>query len=935
MNVHPETAVALEFSESMAASTVATAFEVVEMGQGGGPVSLLPTALVAEGRLLVLLPSTDLEPGSAYNVRMVQNAVVTDLNGSQLSVGMDRVVGSFTVANTAPATPVLVTSFPRSQTNGQGTTTSIAVVFDRPIDPATINTSSFAVTVDGATPAFNPLPDPYTFIGTGGVPTDDTRLFVYRSVDNEGDPVAFPVEGMVEVNLSPVGNQIRSIDGGTLANSRVEFSVAPIGTPLAARIVSAPTDAIGIANIDGTQPLMLEVDLLDGQEGDRLGVFWFGTVPNSNPPRLGSLFREFTLPAAATTVQLDEEDLDLASSTSPPEGRFEDGELALAVSHRRGADTSAVRRLDVDGEIADLQDPILDLTAPMLLGLGPSGSQVAEFRSDLGGLSLVGRASEQLRAVSVIAAFANNDPQPPVVGEGPALLPPVAGSSPAGFFVARPAGSGVIEHALLPVAFDVTLFDRALNQGTSVSASFTQLGAVSPSANVPVGMFLVEAFDAQTLAPVAGATVYVHDRSGSSIAFVVRATTQADGTAFLTAATSAEPVITVDAGGYDLFTLYNASPRVGVPLERTSPQTAGLGGQVSAPDDEFNNDMRLVADSRQDPLAGLSPVSTCSFNGPTGRFFCSFSGISVLSDLLGSTGFVAVRFPQDEQDFSAASFLLGHGLLVPSGPAEEGMSSMETVETRGMLEGLENEAGAIDGNPDEDPTALSTAGTGLGTTAAGFPQIRVEGRVPGLRSTALIGLGAAFVPNGNPGDLWDVRWAFPGSADFTADSGDDELGKLVTSGTIEDDLLLRCTVEDTEGNVAGIREERGSVGATLTALAIPNVQSPGAGSNSGSGSYSIVFDDVLAGSGMFRASLRDSAGRGWKLHRADDSSNPTTELPLPVDLGGGSFLTDGPIDLSVSAFALPSFTPANFLWSDIERDHTGFAHSREITFTQP
>ncbi len=936
------TPIVLRFSESMLAGTLGGAFEVRQTsGAGGGMVPLAGVSTVADGRLVVLLPSTALTNGQSYEVSLADTAEVTDLTGT-LFEPADPVLGTFTVAATDPTAPRVVATWPVNGSTGASTTTEVVAVFDRTLNLGTVSATSFRVRVDSNAPTFNPAPTALTLVGSGGSVVSDSRVLRWRSVDSSNEAVYLGRGLDGELTISPGTNAndtIRTSGGTAVGTVTVTWDFNSIDAPVSARIASDPDDAIGIASLDGTDPLEVEVTLVDGQVGDTLTTLVFGTLPDTNPSRLGARQRTYSLTVAGTLVTLTEAELDLASSTAPVTARFDDGPLAFAFSLTRGGATTPVRRLDVDPSAAGLQDPLLDVTAPSLQGFGLSGTNVLTFTSDGRDLTLNGRADEALRSLVVTTAMGDNAPMPPVVGDGAGgLLPPVVGAREAGSFVARPVPLGLLDPGAGPLAFDATAYDRALNPAPPVSATFTQVGTVRDSSAVPAGMLEVHAFDAGTLLPIAGAVAYVHqDGGGGNLTFSNSAPADVTGSALLM-----DPggtlVVTVDAAGYDLFTLHGVvTNRISVPLVPTGTTSAFLQGAVETPSTQLGTLDRRLGDARYrrgDERLGI--VNACTFDAGSGLFSCSFGPLPVVPERLGALGFVAVSVPADVMFWSHLTFLRAAAFVAPSPAIAPALVGTETVPVAGLL----NAAGA---DPEELPIDgpqpvlnASAAALGLGTLD-GDPGIVVEARVPGVPGTVPVGAGVAFAAGAN---AWDVRCAYPGAADFLPAVG--QLGSLVTTGAIEQELLLRAEVRDTLGAVAGARPTVSSAPVSLQPLAIPLVQpplctmAPGlCGGSSGAPPYAISFGDVISGTpGIYRVDLTGPLGRGWTIWRAD-GGGATASVGVPADAAGNPFLPDGTIACEVSAYAWPGFVPTSFAWTDVERRHAGFAHASPIQYAQP
>lgn len=928
--------IAIFFSESMSSSGLSGAFELQPLG--GFPIPLPTAVLAGNGRVLILLPPTQLQLDTQFDLVHVQDADVADRTGQTVLWSQNGLVGSFTTAATAPAAPRVLATFPPDNGAQHGATTEIVVVFDRPIDGGTMSTSSFVVTVDGVAPTENPEP---TAIGLAGV-ASDSRVWRWRSVDSNQVPVPLGAAAgaHVVVTLSPAGNSIEAVGGAVLPTTTFDFDVAPFSAPTAASITSAPSDGIGIDDISGAAELAVEVDLLDAQAGDQLSLWMFGREPNVPvSPQLIALHREVPLVPPFTSFTMTAQEIDLLLSASPVRGRFADGAITFAFQVRRGANVSPVRLLDVDPAKTGVQSPVLDTVAPVILGLGTSGSAAGSFVSDQRDLVLVGRASETLRRAEVVTPLGDNALVP---GE----VAPVVGSHSGGLFVAAPVPLGVLDPADQPVSYTLTVYDRALNPATVSSApigsggGFRQVGASGPGSAPPAGPIAVAVFDATTLAPVAGAALFTHENLGGVVFDVPlgTATTDLQGLATIPAAPLGETILTVVAAGYDLFTFDNLpTDRIGIPLQPTVLASATASGTVNSTSTFLNLLTKNVADSRVPEIGPtVFPVAPCAFDSPDQRFECPFGPISIRPRRIGTQCAHIVLPPPDPLFFTALTFLKGFELSIPVPPANPGTIAAGSITLPFLFDepGVDAEERPLDA----PPLVLSSA---LWPGLPAGPIVRVEATSPGLPGTSTVGQGVSF-DDFLPPDTWGIRAAYPGAVDGTLDSPTDELGRLVTSGTVDGDLLLRAEVVDADGNRGGARPRFSLAPATLVPPAAAFLATTTPPVNGGGFSFDLAFEDVLPDAalepGLYRVTLVDAAGRRWTIWTPDrpDAAGPDAVVNVPYVGAGNTFpLAAEDVDCRISAYAWPALDVALFLWSDVEREHDLFSHSRTQTFTPP
>ena len=929
VTLHPDSPVALVFSESLSAASLSGALRLEVAGSGGfGAPVLIATSLVADGRVLVVLPAQPLTLGSTYDLVWTDDAEPADLQGQLLEIPEDRVAGSFKVATTQPATVRLLGAFPADLSINQSGVGEFVALFDRRLNVQTVTATSFDFKVGGVEPAFDPLATPVS-VTSGASTTSDTRAFRWRSIDGAGNAAPLGPGLQVDCSLSPVGSKIAAVDTSLLAPVHTRYSVASVSPALSAVIASLPSDAVGLDNLTGPATLDLQVDLTSVQDGDRLGLFLFGNSVGTDHKRI-ALFRELSLSAPALVVHVGEDIVDLA--TDQDLGRLADGTLDIAVRLQRGSVVTPLRRLDADLSVAGLQSLLLDLTRPTLTGLGTSGTNKTSFRSDLGDFSLVGRASERIRAVEVSTLLGNNG-----------TVPAVVGSTPQGLFVAAPVLLGNLTPAQLPLAFDAQIYDNALNAAaTPITATFTQVGASGPGAALPGPTIDVEVFDAATLAPITAALVMVHEDSGGLVLPVDAQLTLATGQVTLAAGLAGETLVTVDAAGYDLFTFEDVpTDRLSIPLVRTGTLPSTVGGIAGSADDDFDQFDRSIVDSRRNLLSEpLIPVGGCVFNPQSQAFECAFGPAVIRPNLLGAASLLAVEVPPSELNYNVVTFLRGFQIGIPVAPALPGALSSLKLVTTALLDdpAVVPEERAIDG-PSLNLNLGSVTGVALGSLS-GAPRILVEARVRGVPGSTAVGQGVAFDQGGN---VWRVRSAYPGAVDGIADTPQDLLGKLVQDGVIDPDLQLSCEIRDTLGARAGRRPRLSQLGANLAPISAPTIVSPLPGAGTGGATFDLTFSNAIPDSagtpGLYRATLQAGAGgRRWTLWRPDlnNASGATRTIHVP-DLAAlaGTALPDGPITAQVEAFGYAGFTASDFHWSDLEREYDAFSAGVPVGFTQP
>jgi hypothetical protein len=926
------TPIVLVFSESMSPEAgsqtpppagLQTAFQLTTTN--GAPIPFSTGALVGDGRVLVLATSIPLPANSTFSLQKQVGSLVVDRTGQELSGPVGGVFGSFTIPQVDPPTPKVVATWPQDHATNQSGTGEIVVVFDRPIDPTTVDTDSFAVTVGGSTPANNPPPRAAD-LGNG----PDNRVFVWQSVDAQGHPVDLGESASVVVTLSPLGHQIKDTTGAIVAAQNVSFTTAAFPAPLSAAITSVPNDAIGIDQISGPADLAIQVSLSGAQAGDFLTLTMFGGNPSTavNPP-LMALKREVALVAPFDSFTMTADEVDLLQGTNPVKGRLADGTVAFAFQLRRGSVSSPVRMLDVDATTAGVQSPILDTVPPQVFSLGATGTSFAAMRSDVRDVVLFGRASEKLTKALVRTALGDNETTSGVV-------PPVAGSTDSGTFVAAPVRLGVVDPANLPLDFAMTVYDRALNSAVVQSSTtdptdgFRQLGASGPGTALPGGNVSIEVFDAVTLAPISNAEVYVHQELLGAVTAVnaVPVLTDVNGLATLAAPASGTTIVTVRKTSYDLFTFQGVpTSRVSVPLSAIALPAGHVTGTVgpisSSEATDLNTYVRAATDSRRlDTADPFNAVASCTPTGGPSDFECPFGPFDVRPGRIGAESAVTVRFPTSLGTYSPLTFLKTAAVALPLPSVPPSGNAVTNIPIPFLLD---------DGTLDPEELPIDAPGQMLSTdnwpTLQGGPEITVEATSPGLSGTLIVGRGVAFDAS-PPAGAFVVRAAYPGAADGIQDFPGDRLGSLVTNGTIDPDLFIGVEVADAAGSRAGSRPRFSLSTGFLEPPAVPVLAANPFAANSGGEALDLTFPDVLPdavsppGRGIYRVRISDSTGLGWTLYVPDppDAAGGNVVVHLP-DLAGVFPLASGPAGVAIAGWSWPGLDLSRFLWTDIDREH--------------
>jgi hypothetical protein len=940
--------VVLVFGESIAAGSLAGGFVIVQdLTLPGGPATSPPVplngVLVAEGRVAILSPPS-LVAGATYRVRTAEQKRVRDLTGQLLVEPATGDLVTFTVAETNPVAPRLLTSWPPAGSTNAGQLTSIVAVFDRPMNPLTVNPTSFRVLVDGGPAAFDPPAQVLTVPSPFGGDVPESRVFTWRSVDPAGTPRSLGRNLPVELRLSPVGGSaIESSTGQALAPVVATFGTAPIELPLGAELLASgpeiPDDAIGRAQLDGSAPLMMLVRLaLPAEAGDVLRVDLFGTGFGV-PPRIHARSRTVELSAGQREVLLEAADLDLVASSAPLSARFADGPVAFAFQHQRGAISSQVRLLDTDPSQAGVQHPLLDIDPPSLSGLGFQGLTL-DLRSSLPGLVVTGRADEPVRAVRVEALLLGGT-------QTNGALPRAVGADASGRFIAAPIPLGLLDPSEGAIPILVTVFDRALNPSPVLAGSYTQIGAVGPGLAPAGDEVSVRVYSSVSLAPLAGARVFVHEDDAGVLGPIDLAVTDASGRASVATGSVGTTILTVEAPGHDLFTFQGVTTaRLDVPLTPTAPGTAAVVLAVTSPLADLPQLTLLAADSRRPAELGPTVASqSCFFNPFTQTAECAFLPIPVAAHSPGGLSLFAVESSAGNGPAFAQVFLKAFDLVMPLAPLEAGGSQVLSLEIPRLLDsiGADPEQAAIDVPPHALLAGVNVPGLNA-AALSGTPRVSVQALPVGIPGAVAVGLGRTFPVTPTS---WAVRAAYGGVADGTQDGPDDQLGELVRLGSLDGDLFLQAELVDLLGNRAGARARFSTTTLVLDPPGVPTVQGAQVEGGSRSLAFTVTVTDGLFDAdlqpGLHRVRVTNATGRGWELWTVDrpDAAGGSFLALFPdiAALGGTGLGGSGTFAASASTVAWPGLDTGSalggFLWADMAREHELYSSSAPLLFSAP
>ncbi|MEY2747007.1 MAG: Bacterial Ig-like domain [Planctomycetota bacterium] len=931
-NEDPGTPIVLVFNEAVSGSNPGTAFQLV----GDDGITTLPIAassVVGDGRVLVLYPlpgGGELTLGAGFSLRLREGQQLVDRNGQALQPPSDGVFGSFAIADEAPAAPKVLAVHPADLSANAPTTSEIVVVFSRPMDETTVVDASFIVKIDGQDPRFDPDP---AAVSLAGVQTD-TRVWRWRSVDDDGVARSLGVDNEVAVTLSPTAARILDEDGRQLPIFEFDFRTASVSQPSGARIASFPDDAIGRDALVGPADLAIEVVSPDAAAGDRLEFYIYGRDPAvaENAPLI-SLYREVPLEAPFTTFTLTAAEIGLLSSSSPLTPRVKEGSIDFAFAIKRGSARTGVELLDVDAELAGRQSPVLDLTPPSLVGFGATGTNTLVLRSDQRELCVLARANERVTAARVTALGVDNE-----LVDG--VAPLVAGSDDSGLFLAAPvAGLGAGGLFDAPVPFALVLYDRARNASPSINATFQQRGGATLDAIEPEEL-VVEVYDALNLAPIPGANVHVHKAGGAGYVEIDRGVTNSSGVFALDLLPGrvTEAIVTIDAAGYDLATVSGVQgSRTSIGLAPTEPGAATVAGTLASVNPLLGTSSvaKSARDARQDPRAVPIAVASCGFSSANQRLECNFPATAVRPRATGALSGFATTPALAPQVFNAQAFLVGLAVQFPVPPGQGPNQTGLLLSMDPLLADPATPASYAAFEP-----AVLAVQAPAGATVGADPRARVEGLAPGLGVPVAVGLGQVFdaLPN-----AWAVRSAAGGIV-FGGDDSDPEdvvpPGELVAKGAIDPDLFVRVDLDYQGGGSAALRPRISAPPAPLTfPEGVDSAKDLAFSRPALSAAIELSYAGETAPAEVHRVQLAGSGARGWTIWAVKPAGAAQVLVPLPL-IGAGATLpiqpgAGGNYQVTVEGCSWESFDPTNWSFADLEREATRIYRSPALATPIP
>ena len=365
-------------------------------------------------------------------------------------------------------------------------------------------------------------------------------------------------------------------------------------------------------------------------------------------------------------------------------------------------------------------------------------------------------------------------------------------------------------------------------------------------------------------------------------------------------------------------------------LTRTTsaPGDAAVAGLVTSafPTGSFLDTSNVIADSRQPFGARPDDAGLCAVVTQTARYECPVGPLPVNSGRAGAATFLATSQDLPIVAFNPLVYLRGFALSAPLAPLEAGAEAGVELAAGDQLPLLPPEQQAIA----VPPHALSGAGLpGIGALDGDPLLVTVEAASAGLSGALTVGRGIAY-------DLGPDSWSVLSALAGVAGPG----GDLSQRAAIDPDLFLRAELRGASGSVAVARPRLSVSGNVLTPVDAPQILSPAPGGMAPAAGFNLVVDDTvpdaLGGEGVYRVRLEGPSGRGWVLMGLDTADGAGDILiPVPdIAAGGGMGLAQGTVTATAEVLH-GTFDRGEFLYTDLERLHTGYGRAAPITFQVP
>lgn len=881
--------IVVEFSESMHEDSI---LPTTRAGNDAkivvrvkGQTQNLPATydFLASGRLLVIRPtSLTNQNNPTYQVLALPGPRDTDGIDLQVANTAGDVLAEFQVnQDESIKNGRILTTFPRHNQRDMIREAPYYVVFDRPCTLSSVTTGNLRVRPQGGVGIVGTI-EPALSAGT----VDDPRILRFQP--NTALAAATTYELVVDDTiLFPNGGKLDFQRRTPFATFRTVGPAAP-GSVVVGNPVAGFPDKINRGNFAA---LTLHVAVpADAQVGDKVVARIYGGDRSTTATGDLAFFeRSTTLAAAgAQTVSVDFGGA-LGSLARP---KLDEGNVTYAAQLQRGSEHSGYALSGTADQ------PLLDVTPPTLVKLGPPGSATGhDLYTDQESFVAYGQASEQLAKAALT--------------DGIETEVELFASSSDGRFVLEPLSLGRLP---APRPYSLNLTDRAGNMlAGPVTGNIVQRGVVN---GIFAGTLVVEAYDLATLAPVANATVLVDEDPVTKPATVQHlGTTDAQGRVEFPGIGGSTRTVTIVRAGYHLITLYGtAAARVCLPLRPLPNATATFEGTVTF--QPGAGATALIGNNAIDDPTLLAVATTTSAA-------TTIPATAILPNRMQViTGFGGVFEPTTATGYTVQGFqMLGPTMAVPTppgAPAAPGATSTQSL----VLINAPNTTTSVNGTAAKDFALAS--GLDTGNLVGGRPIVRMMASLTGFGGQTLAGVGRAVAAGG---------------ASFTVQA---TFGNPLVAGfQAYSPLLWLCTeAKDTAGRVS---RHRGLYLALFGLVdptdppGIPTITPPG---GPFVGAPTVTFDDVLdfdagfTGAAFHEVTARDATGRSWLVLVPDlDDVGPPKVVQFP-DLTAHSVqgLQPGTWTVRVEDRRSYATLAANYLIADRLRLEVHYARSAPVSF---
>lgn len=842
------------------------------------------------GRVVLIRPDNVLTSTAATpEFEIVITSGVTDGDGLTFSSDAETVLGTFIADEATGGSSLssiedgrILVTLPEDNATDVEREVPIYAIFTKPVDPISVTTSSFVVRTGGVPISGARTFPPELMIG----PAAENRVLRFDATTALAGSASIEI---VVDNTITFGGGTGVLDFGN-RTPFADFTTIPF---LAVQSVTVGNATMGFpdkVNIGNLTNLQIDVAVdASAQAGDRVVVRIYGLDPSTETPTddVDFVERDVTLSQAGAHTATVDFSSALGTLTSP---LFSDGALTLAAQHQRGETQAGFILAD------SANDPRLDVTPPDLVAAGPPGNGLNLF-SDLEQVAFSGQASESLSSAML------------TVGSEMADLWAADGNR----FVMKPVDLGL---STTSQAYQLTITDSAGNLSTSAfTGNIVPRGVVAGAFS---GTLTVEAYDASTLAPIAGATIVV--QADPALPANTTMTSGTDGRAVFTGVSNPSTV-TIEATGYELKTLMNTGARhVSLGLQPLSNPVASFSGTAAFIGPSGSTLLvghNLIADELGEVIETTPTLPNV------------FPATSIRPNRLQVVNVFGGVFPPSTNpqfQFSACQ-ICGPDAVTPAAPGPA-LSAGESDSLALTL--LSTSAVAVPLTTYSLDFALAG---GLGALA-GTPTVHIRGGLEGLPGMSLYGVGfatntAAAMYDINP-SMWTV------------------LSLLLSD--FSPSFYVSVEGRDSAGNVSRHRAAIDpSLATTSTALGanppgIPTITDPPPGApftGSPLVTYEDRFDGAAAGGlniwGLLRLTATDGTGNRWVVLQQDTDvvlSGDTLQFP-DLSTSGATGLAAGTWSVLPETFSTftTTFGANQFVFEEFPREQVSYARGTAVNFT--